>query len=107
MHIADVARGNLGANGIVGAGLPIALGAGFSIQHRGTRQVVACFFGDAATNQGTFHEALNVSKAFQLPVVWVCENNRYGLSTPIASVAATRNLSDLTKGCALPGVTAD
>jgi TPP-dependent pyruvate/acetoin dehydrogenase alpha subunit len=107
MHIADVTRGNLGANGIVGAGLPIALGAGFSIQHRGTKQVVVCFFGDAATNQGSFHEALNMSKAFRLPIVWVCENNLYGLSTPIASVAATPNLSDRAMGYALPGVTVD
>jgi TPP-dependent pyruvate/acetoin dehydrogenase alpha subunit len=107
MHIADVARGNLGANGIVGAGLPIALGAGFSIQKRGTQQVVVCFFGDAATNQGTFHEALNMSKAFHLPIVWVCENNLYGLSTPIENVAATPVLSDRAKGYGMPGVTVD
>ena len=107
MHIADVTRGNLGANGIVGAGLPIALGAGFSIQKRGTRQVVACFFGDAATNQGTFHEAMNMSKVYHLPVVWVCENNLYGLSTPIEKVAATPTLSDRAKGYAMPGITVD
>ena len=107
MHIADVAKGNLGANGIVGAGLPIALGAGFSIQKKHTKQVVVCFFGDAATNQGTFHEAMNMSKAFQLPVVWVCENNLYGLSTPIEMVAATPALADRAKGYAMPGVTVD
>jgi len=107
MHIADVSRGNLGANGIVGAGLPIALGAGLSIRKRGTRQVVVCFFGDAATNQGTFHEALNMSKAFHLPIVWVCENNLYGLSTPIEKVSATPMLSDRAKGYAMPGVTVD
>jgi len=107
MHIADVAQGNLGANGIVGGGLPIALGAGLSIQKRATKQVVVCFFGDAATNQGTFHEALNMSKAFHLPIVWVCENNLYGLSTPIDKVAATPTLSDRAKGYAMPGVTVD
>jgi TPP-dependent pyruvate/acetoin dehydrogenase alpha subunit len=107
MHIADVSRGNLGANGIVGAGLPIALGAGLSIRKRGTRQVVVCFFGDAATNQGTFHEALNMSKAFHLPIVWVCENNLYGLSTPIDKVSATPTLADRAKGYAMPGVTVD
>ncbi len=107
MHIADVAKGNLGANGIVGAGLPIALGAGFTIQKKRTNQVVVCFFGDAATNQGTFHEAMNMSKAFHLPIVWVCENNLYGLSTPIEKVAATPTLSDRAKGYAMPGVTVD
>jgi len=107
MHIADVSRGNLGANGIVGAGCPIALGAGLSIRKRGTKQVVVCFFGDAATNQGTFHEALNMSKAFHLPIVWVCENNLYGLSTPIEKVSATPMLSDRAKGYGMPGVTVD
>ncbi len=107
MHIADVAKGNLGANGIVGAGCPIALGAGLSIQKKRTRQVVVCFFGDAATNQGTFHEAMNMSKAFRLPIVWVCENNLYGLSTPIEKVAATPTLSDRARGYNMPGVTVD
>jgi TPP-dependent pyruvate/acetoin dehydrogenase alpha subunit len=107
MHIADVARGNLGANGIVGAGLPIALGAGLSIRRQGTKRVVTCFFGDAATNQGTFHEALNMSKAFSLPIVWVCENNLYGLSTPIDRVSATARLSDRAKGYDMPGITVD
>ena len=107
MHIADVPRGNLGANGIVGAGCPIALGAGLSIRRRKTSQVVVCFFGDAATNQGTFHEALNMSKAFQLPIVWVCENNLYGLSTPITKVSATPDLSDRARGYGMPGVTVD
>ena len=107
MHIADVTKGNLGANGIVGAGLPIALGAGFSIQKSRTTQVVVCFFGDAATNQGSFHEAMNMSKAFHLPIVWVCENNLYGLSTPIDKVSATPTLSDRAKAYAMPGVTVD
>ena len=107
MHIADVAKGNLGANGVVAAGMPIALGAGFSIQKKHTQQVVVCFFGDAATNQGAFHEAMNMSKAFHLPVVWVCENNLYGLSTPIEKVAATPTLSDRAKGYAMPGITVD
>lgn len=105
MHIADVTKGNLGANGIVGAGCPIALGAGFTIRRHKTQQVVVCFFGDAATNQGTFHEAANMSKAFNLPIVWVCENNLYGLSTPIEKVAATPTLSDRAKGYNMPGVT--
>ncbi|MGO8731984.1 MAG: thiamine pyrophosphate-dependent dehydrogenase E1 component subunit alpha [Terriglobia bacterium] len=107
MHIADVPKGNLGANGIVGGGCPIALGAGFTIRRRKSRQVVICFFGDAATNQGTFHEAANMSKAFQLPIVWVCENNLYGLSTPITKVSATPDLSDRARGYGMPGATVD
>jgi TPP-dependent pyruvate/acetoin dehydrogenase alpha subunit len=107
MHIADVTEGNLGANGIVGAGLPIALGAGLSIRRKGTTQVAVCFFGDAATNQGTFHESMNMSKAFCLPIVWVCENNLYGLSTPIEKVAATPTLSDRAKAYGMAGVTVD
>jgi TPP-dependent pyruvate/acetoin dehydrogenase alpha subunit len=105
MHIADVTKGNLGANGIVGAGCPIALGAGLTIRRDKTNQVVVCFFGDAATNQGTFHEAANMSKAFNLPILWVCENNLYGLSTPIEKVAATARLSDRAKGYNMAGVT--
>jgi TPP-dependent pyruvate/acetoin dehydrogenase alpha subunit len=107
MHIADVTKGNLGANGIVAAGCPIALGAGLTIRRHKTKQVVVCFFGDAATNQGTFHEAANMSKAFNLPIIWVCENNLYGLSTPIEKVAATATLSDRAKGYNMPGVTVD
>ena len=107
MHIADVSMGNLGANGIVGAGLPIAVGAGLSIRKRKTKQVVVCFFGDAATNQGAFHEGMNMSKAFRLPIVWVCENNLYGLSTPIDKVSATSTLSDRAKGYAMPGFSID
>ncbi len=107
MHIADVSKGNLGANGIVGAGLPIAVGAALSIRKRGTKQVVVCFFGDAATNQGTFHEAMNMSKAFRLPIVWACENNLYGLSTPIDKVSATATLADRAKGYAMPGFSVD
>ncbi len=105
MHIADVTKGNLGANGIVGAGCPIALGAGLTIRRDKTNQVVVCFFGDAATNQGTFHEAANMSKAFNLPILWVCENNLYGLSTPIEKVSATATLSDRAKGYNMTGVT--
>jgi len=105
MHIADVTKGNLGANGIVGAGCPIALGAAFTIRRDKTSQVVVCFFGDAATNQGTFHEAANMSKAFNLPILWVCENNLYGLSTPIEKVSATATLADRAKGYNMTGVT--
>jgi len=92
MHIADVKTGNLGANGIVGAGLPIACGAAYSAKYRNSNQITVCFFGDAASNQGTFHEALNFSAGYNLPVLWVCENNRYGLSTPIELTCPTEHV---------------
>ena len=88
MHIADTDIGILGANGIVGAGIPIAGGAGLSIKLRGTDQVVACFFGDGGANQGTFHESLNLAALWKLPVIFVCENNRYAIS-----VAQSRSTS--------------
>jgi pyruvate dehydrogenase E1 component alpha subunit len=80
MHIANLELGILGANGIVGAGMPIAGGAGLSIKMRGTDQVVACFFGDGATNQGAFHESLNMAALWKLPVIYICENNQYAIS---------------------------
>ncbi|MGQ9631586.1 MAG: thiamine pyrophosphate-dependent dehydrogenase E1 component subunit alpha [bacterium] len=107
MHIANLKLGILGANGIVGAGLPIAAGAGISIKYRGTDQVVVCFFGDGASNQGTFHESVNLSSAFKLPVIWVCENNVYALSTPIYKTGATPDVADRAKGYNIPGVVVD
>jgi len=88
MHIADASIGILGANGIVGAGIPIAGGAGLSIKLRGTAQVVACFFGDGGANQGSFHESLNLAALWKLPVIFVCENNQYAIS-----VAQSRSTS--------------
>lgn len=84
MHIADLDIGILGANGIVGGGLPIICGAGLSIKKRGTDQVAVCFFGDGASNQGTFHEALNFASIKNLPVIFVCENNQYAVSTKVS-----------------------
>jgi pyruvate dehydrogenase E1 component alpha subunit len=80
MHIADIDLGILGANGIVSAGMPIAGGAGLSVKMRGTDQVVACFFGDGGSNQGAFHESLNLAALWKLPVIYVCENNQYAIS---------------------------
>jgi len=94
MHIADVSTGNLGANGIVAGGLPIAVGVGLSIRYRNTEQVVVCFFGDGATNQGTFHESLNFASVKKLPIIFVCENNIYALSTPIYKTSATEHIAD-------------
>jgi len=107
MHIADVKKGILGANGIVGGGLPIASGAGISIKYRGTDQVCLSFFGDGASNQGTFHESINLCAAFKLPVIFVCENNIYGLSTPINRTSATPNVADRARGYNIPGVIVD
>lgn len=107
MHIADFEGGNLGANGIVGAGLPIAVGAGISIQNRGTDQVVACFFGDGAVNQGTFHESLNMAAIWKLPVIFVCENNQYALSTPIREAISVPRISDRAYSYGIPGMTID
>jgi pyruvate dehydrogenase E1 component alpha subunit len=93
MHIADMEIGILGANGIAGGGLPIAVGAGWSARWRGTDQVAVCFFGDDSSNNGTFHESLNLASLHKLPVVFVCENNMYGISTcqakhqPISDIA--------------------
>lgn len=94
MHIADMNAGILGANGIAGGGLPIAVGAGWSAKWRGTDQVTACFFGDGSSNNGTFHESLNLASLHRLPVIFVCENNLYGISVcqikhqPITDIAA-------------------
>jgi pyruvate dehydrogenase E1 component alpha subunit len=88
MHLLDVSRGVLGAYAIVGAQLVIANGAAWSAQYRGTGQVTVCFLGDGATNIGAFHEALNLAAVWGLPVVFICENNRYMEYTPISSVTA-------------------
>jgi len=86
MHLTDVAKGAMGSYAIIGAHLPVAAGAAWSAQYRGTEQVAVCFFGDGTTNIGAFHEALNMSAVWKLPVVFVCENNLYMEYTPISSV---------------------
>ncbi len=98
MHIADVTKGNLGATGIVGSNIPIATGAGLSIKLRGTDQIVLCFFGDGATNNGVFHESLNLASLWKLPVVYVCENNLYGMSVSVNRASAVKDL--YKKACA-------
>ena len=107
MHIADFAGGNLCANGIVGGGFPIATGAGIGIQNRGTDQVVVCFFGDGAANQGTFHESLNLAALWKLPVLYVCENNQYALSTPLSESVALPELSERGRAYGIPGARVD
>lgn len=107
MHIADVAKGNLGANGIVGGGLPIAVGAALSAKRLGTGAVTVCFFGDGANNEGAFHEALNMAAVWKLPVVFVCENNKYGMSTSTERSTAVKSVADRASAYAMPGVSVD
>jgi pyruvate dehydrogenase E1 component alpha subunit len=91
MHLTDVEKGAMGSYAIIGAHLPVATGAAWSAQYRGTEQVAVCFFGDGTTNIGAFHEALNFAVVWKLPVVFVCENNLYMEYTPIASVTAVEH----------------
>jgi acetoin:2,6-dichlorophenolindophenol oxidoreductase subunit alpha len=105
MHITSVEVGGLGANGIVGAGLVIAPGAALSARMRGTDQVTVCFFGDGASNQGTFHEGLNLAATWKLPVVFVCENNRYGFSTPQKVHQSIGRISRRAEAYDMPGIT--
>ncbi len=107
MHIADPARGNLGANGIVGGGLPIAVGAALSAKKRSTGAVAVAFFGDGANNEGAFHEALNLASIWKLPVVFVCENNQYAMSMAIGRSTAVANVADRAGAYAMPGVIVD
>ncbi len=107
MHIADFSIGMLGATAVVGAGLPIATGAGLSIQLRGTDQVVTCFFGDGASNQGTFHESINMAAVWRLPVLFVCENNLYAMGTRQTQAMSVENIAKRAAGYGIPGVTVD
>ena len=107
MHIADVATGNLGANGIVGGGLPIAVGAALAIKKQKRDDVAMCFFGDGASNEGAFHEALNMAAVWKLPVVFVCENNKYGMSVSTERSMAVANIADRAAAYGMPGVIVD
>ncbi len=107
MHIADFEKGVLGANGIVAAGIPIAAGAGWSCQRHGRGQVVACFFGDGAVNQGAFHEGVNLAAVWRLPVVFVCENNQYGFSTRFDRTTLVPEVAQRAAAYGIPGETVD
>jgi pyruvate dehydrogenase E1 component alpha subunit len=107
MHIADVTKGMLGANGIVGGGPPLAAGAGLTAKLNGRGQVTVCFFGDGASNQGTFHEAVNLASIWKLPVVFVAENNQYAESTPVTYSTSVENIADRAGGYSIPGVVVD
>jgi acetoin:2,6-dichlorophenolindophenol oxidoreductase subunit alpha len=107
MHIADMEAGILGANGIAGGGLPIATGAAWSAKWRKTDQVAVCFFGDASSNNGTFHESLNLASVHKLPVLFVCENNTYGISVSQAKHQAITDIATRAVGYNMPGVIVD
>jgi pyruvate dehydrogenase E1 component alpha subunit len=107
MHISSLELGMLGANGIVGAGSPIAVGAAFADKYRDDGHVAVAFFGDGATNIGAFHEAANMACALKLPIVFCCENNEYGEFTPRDKTMAITDIVDRAAGYGMPGVIVD
>ena len=107
MHIADMRKGMLGANGVVGSNIPVATGAALSAKVRGTDQVSVVFFGDGAANQGSLHEAMNLASIWELPVLFVCENNRYAEATPFEYSIAGASVSNRAASYNMPGVVVD
>lgn len=107
MHIADFSLGILGANGVVAGGFPIIVGAGLSIKLRRTDQVAVCFFGDGASNRGPFHEALNMAGIWNLPILFVCENNCYASTTKTSYACSVIDIATRAKGYGIPGVSLD
>jgi TPP-dependent pyruvate/acetoin dehydrogenase alpha subunit len=107
MHISSKAENNLGANGIVGAGIPIGCGAAMGIKVKGGKEVVVVFFSDGASNQGVFGESLNFSRVFDLPVIFMLENNHYAVSTPVELSAGCCELSNIGPAYGIPGVCVD
>lgn len=107
MHMFSVEEGLLGGNGIVGGGLPIALGSAFSAQYRQSGQVTLCFFGEGAASNGTFHESMNLASLWRLPVVYICENNLYAATTPVSDSAPIENIADRASAYGCPGLVVD
>ena len=107
MHIADIDKGMLGANGMVGGGFPIAVGAGLRNKYLKTKDVAICFFGDGASNEGTFHEGINMAAIWKLPVVFVCENNSFAESTSVKYASGSKTISERSAAYDIPGVRVD
>ena len=107
MHIADFTKGNLGANAIVGGGIPIATGAGLSIKMQNKPNVAVAFFGDGASNQGTFHESINMAAVWKLPVIYVCENNQFGMTVPVEQSTSVKDISVRAAAYNIAGETVD
>ncbi|MCL5986901.1 MAG: thiamine pyrophosphate-dependent dehydrogenase E1 component subunit alpha, partial [Actinobacteria bacterium] len=107
MHIAEVDVGILGASGIVASGIPVAVGAAFSQKYKNTGRVVISFFGDGATNNGAFHESLNLASIWKLPIVFICENNLYAITVPASISTSVRDIAIRATSYSIPGVIAD
>lgn len=107
MHIADIAGGNLGATGVVGGGIPTAVGIALALQMRRSDQILLSYFGDGATNEGEFHESLNMASTWKLPVVFICDNNQYGMSMHMSKVMNIQKISERAASYGIPGVTVD
>jgi acetoin:2,6-dichlorophenolindophenol oxidoreductase subunit alpha len=107
MHIADIPGGNLGATGVVGGGIPTAVGIALALQMRRSPQILLSYFGDGATNEGEFHESLNMASVWKLPVVFICDNNQYGMSMHVNKVTNIENISERAAAYGIPGYTVD
>ena len=107
MHIADVESGNLGANGIVAGSMGLSTGASLAAKKFNTDQVVICFFGDGTTSQGIWHEAINMASIWKLPIIYLCENNQYGMGMPIKKATNVDKISDKAKAYNIKGLTID
>jgi pyruvate dehydrogenase E1 component alpha subunit len=107
MHIADLTRGNLGANGVVGGGHAISVGAALTLRMKKKDNVVVCFFGDGASNEGSFHEALNLASVWKLPVIFICENNLYGMSVPVSHSMNIKDVADRAAAYGIKGQVVD
>ena len=107
MHLFDVSVGLMGGNGIVGGGLPLALGTAYSAQYRGTDQVTVCYFGDGAVSQGSFHESLNMAAIWKYPIIYVCENNLYAATTHFDKQSPIENVADRAVAYGIEGVVVD
>ena len=107
MHIADINKGMLGANGVVGSNIPVATGVALSAKIKNTSQVTVVFFGDGASSQGSLHESMNLASIWDLPIIFVCENNRYAESTPYEYAVAGKSVADRAAGYKMPGISVD
>ena len=107
MHLADFSVGSLGETSIVASGIPVAAGAGLGAKMTGTDQVCLCFFGDGASNEGAFHEGLNLAAIWKLPVIYLCENNFYAVTTPFSTACAVENVADRAVAYGIPGTVVD
>ena len=107
MHIVDIASNNYGANGIIGPAIPIATGIALALKKDEAGKVILDFFGDGTSNTGSFHEALNMAQLWKLPIVYICENNQYGMSTAVEKTVSVPNVADRAAAYGMPGVIVD